>query len=305
MGFMSPSRSVRLVPSRDLCGTTPEEFAVLLERLAPLVEERRRRLADRPGRRRAPGAGRPPFALWLRLLVALTLLRQGTSVRATAQICGVHERSVRRYRDEIEELLSDHGFCPPGGRPPIRTLEDLAAYLRELSTGTVLVDGTEIRRWSPSVWEAQKAAWSGKTKDHVVKATVVADAGRRPVWVEANPSGEGRTGDIAMLRAQQGLMGALQAGVAAGTLVLADRGYPTLRRDLGEDGAITPIYANKHHPDLPQADRIFNRALSSTRMPVEHAIGRMKWWRALTYWRRPVAAFTRTIRAIGILTTLT
>ena len=201
---------------------------MLLERLAPLVEERRRRLADRPGRRRAPGAGRPPFALWLRLLVALTHLRQGTSVRATGQVFGVHERSVRRYRDEIEELLSDHGFCPPGAKRPIRSLEDLAAYLGGLAEGTVLVDGTEVRRWSPYPWEEQKAAWSGKTKDHVVKATVVADAGRRPIWVEANPSGEGRTGDIAMLRAQEGLLAALQAGVAAGTVVVADRGYPTL-----------------------------------------------------------------------------
>jgi len=302
---MGPSRSVRLVPSRDLCGTTPEEFAVLVERLAPLVVERRRRLADRPGRRRAPGAGRRPFPLWLRLLVALTHLRQGTSVRSTGQICGVHERSVRRYRDEIEELLSDHGFCPPGARQPIRTLEDLAVYLRELSAGMVLVDGTEVRRWSPYPWEEQRAAWSGKSRDHVVKATVVADRGRRPVWVEANPSGEGRTNDIAMLRAQGGLLTALQAGVAAGTVVIADRGYPTLTRDLGADGAITPVYANKHHPNIPPTDWDFNRKLSSERMPVEHAIGRMKWWRALTYWRRPVPAFARTIRAVAVLATLT
>jgi len=301
---MTVSHPVCLAPSRDLCGTTPEEFGVLVERLAPLVVERRRRLADRPGRQRAPGAGRRPFPLWLRLLVALTHLRQGTSVRATGQICGVHERSVRRYRDEIEELLSDHGFCPPGAKQPIRTLEDLAAYLRELSAGTVLVDGTEVRRWSPYPWEEQKAAWSGKTKDHVVKATVVADGGRRPVWVEANPSGEGRTNDIAMLRAQEGLLTALQAGVAAGTVVMADRGYPTLTRDLGEDGAITPVYANRYRP-VSEDDQDFNRKLSSERMPVEHAIGRMKWWRALHYWRRPVPAFARTIRAVAVLATLT
>lgn len=277
---------------------------MLLERLAPLVAERRRRLADRPGRLRAPGAGRQPFPLWLRLLVALTLLRQGTSVRATGQICGVHERSVRRYRDEIEELLSDHGFCPPGASRPIRSLEDLTVYLAGLPDQTLLVDGTEMRRWSPYPWEAQKAAWSGKTKDHVVKATVLSDRNRRPIWVEANPSGEGRTGDIAMLRAQDGLMAALQAGAAAGTVVLADRGYPTLTRDLGEDGAITPVYADRYH-SISDYDRIFNRALSSMRMPVEHAIGRMKWWRVLSYWRRPVPAFARTIRAVGILTTLT
>jgi hypothetical protein len=41
------------------------------------------------------------------------------------------------------------------------------------------------------------------------------------------------------------------------------------------------------------------------RMPVEHAIGRLKWWRALAYWLRPTASFDRTAKAIGILATLT
>ncbi len=67
---------------------------------------------------------------------------------------------------------------------------------------------------------------------------------------------------------------------------------------------ITPAYKNRYH-DITADDRMFNRALSSLRMPVEHAIGRMKWWRALHYWRRPAAAFDRTSKAIGVLATLT
>ena len=124
------------------------------------------------------------------------------------------------------------------------------------------------------------------------------------MWVEANPSGEGRTNDIAMLRAQSGLMATLGAVVAAGAVVLADRGYPTLHKDLGDAGVITPVYANRHHP-ISHTDRVFNRALSSMRMPVEHAIGRMEWCRALHHWRRPTAAFDRTTKANGILTSLT
>ena len=301
---MSVSHVTRLGPSRDLCGTTPEQFGDLLVRLAPLAEERKRRLADRAGRERAPGAGRRPFPFWLRLLVALTHLRQGTSVRATADIFGIHERSVRRYRDEVEELLVDHGFLPPGAAQPIRTLEDLAGYGAKLADGTVMVDGTEIRRWSPYVWEDQKAAWSGKTKAHVVKATVVADRYRRPLWVEANPSGEGRTHDITMLGAQSGLLAALAVAVTAGTVVLTDRGYRRLDKDLGVAGVITPVHKPRYRA-MDGEDRMFNRALSSMRMPVEHAAGRMKWWRALHYWRRPTVVFDRTAKAIGILATLT
>lgn len=301
---MAVTRVVRLGPSRELCGTTPEQFADLLIRLAPIAEQRRRELADRPGRMRAPGAGRPPKPFWLRLLVALTLLRQGISVRATAAVFGIHERSVRRYRDEVEELLVIHGFQPVGAARPIRSLEELQGYVEEHGDQVVMVDGTEVRRWSPELWEDQKRAWSGKTKPHVVKATVVSDSSRRPLWVEANPSGDGRTNDIAMLRAQAGLMAMLSVVIGAGVVVLADRGYQTLWKDLGADGVLTPVYKTRYRP-LSDDDNRFNRSLSSRRMPVEHAIGKMKWWHALDYWTRPAEAFDRTSKAIGILATLT
>jgi len=301
---MTVTRVVRLGPSRELCGTTPEQFADLLVRLAPIAEQRRRDLADRPGRLRAPGAGRPPKPFWLRLLVTLTLLRQGMSVRATGRIFGIHERTVRRYRDEVEELLVLHGFQPASAPGPIRSLDDLAVYVEEHGNEAVMVDGTEMRRWSPKLWEDQKRAWSGKTKAHVVKATVVSDSSRRALWVEANPTGEGRTHDITMLRSQTALMAMLSVAVTAGAVVLADRGYRTLYKDLGADGVITPIYKNHNQPLSDEARR-FNRGLSSRRIRVEHAIGAMKWWHTLDYWRRPAEAFDRTAKAIGILTTLT
>src|SRR3990172_11859331 len=101
-----------------MCGTTEEQFAELMVVLAPSVEQRKRRLADRPHRKRAPGPGQKPAPWWLRLLVALTHLRQGSSVRATAAVFGIHERSVRRDRDEGGGGLGGDGVPPPrGGRP--------------------------------------------------------------------------------------------------------------------------------------------------------------------------------------------
>lgn len=296
---------VFLVPSRDLCGASPEQFGELLERLAPLAESARRERAERPGRLRAPGAGRKPYPFWLRLLVALTHLRQGTSVRATGAIFGIHERSVRRYRDEIEELLCSYGFQPPGVSRPIRTLTDLAGYVETLSDGQILVDATEVRRSSPRPWEAQKAAYSGKSRTHVVKATVVtAGDSRRPLWVEANPSGEGRTFDVVMLRQQSTLLATLAALCATGAVVVADRGYRGLWQDLGEEGTLLPVRKPSGRP-YTEEQKSHNRMVNTLRMPAEHAIGRMKWWRALHYWRRSPHRFDRTAKAIGILTALT
>src|SRR4051794_14623111 len=102
---IQPRRLVVVEPSRELCGTTREQFGELLVRLAPLAEAAKRAREQRDGRQRSPGAGQKGAAFWFRLLVALTHLRQGMPCRATARVFGVHERSVRNWRDEIEGLL--------------------------------------------------------------------------------------------------------------------------------------------------------------------------------------------------------
>lgn len=296
-----PARHVVVLePSRELCGTTLEQFGELLERLAPLVEEDRRRRQDRPDRLRRPGAGPKPKAFWLRLLVALTHLRQGSSVRATAKVFGIHERSVRRWRDELERLLVAHGYLPPGATAPIRSLDDLAAHVRALPEDHALIDGTEVARSSPhGDWEAMKAAYSGKSRAHVVKGTMVADQSRRPIWFEPNPSGEGRTHDLTMLRAQATLLAAL---AATGVAVVADKGYRGLPADLGA-AALTPIDKPRGRP-YDEFDAMWNTEHSRLRIPVEHAIGRMKWWRAMREWRRPVDRFDRGGRAVAILASM-
>ncbi len=159
---MVDTRVVRLHSSCNLCGTTPEQFADLLVRLAPIAEQQRRDLSDRTARQRDPGAGRPPKPFWLRLLLALTLLCQGIPIRAYGRTFGIHERTVRRYRDEVEEFLVTHGFQPPSATRSIRSLANLAADVEEHGDETVMVDGTEMRRWSPKAWADQKRPGRGR-----------------------------------------------------------------------------------------------------------------------------------------------
>jgi DDE superfamily endonuclease/Helix-turn-helix of DDE superfamily endonuclease len=298
---MRVRHAVMLGPSRELCGTTPEQFGDLLSRLAPGVEAAYEARARRPGRQRALGGGDKPHPFWLRLLVALTHLRQGTTTRATAAIFGIHERSVRRYRDEVVRLLAEHGCQPPGAARPLRTLDDLRAHLDALETEAVMVDGTEVPRTMPVDWDAQRAAWSGKSKDHVVKGTVVADASRRPLWFEANPTDEGRTHDITMLRMQLGLVGVLAATAAT---VLADKAYVGLRHDIDPNRVLTPQKAPRGGT-LDDLARMVNHDLSSLRMPVEHAVGRMKWWKAMRHWRAATERFGPTGKAIAVLASIT
>jgi len=298
---MRVAHVVVLEPSRELCGTTPVQFADLMERLAPLVEAEYRARGDRPGRQRRVGGGDKPFPFWLRLLIALTHLRQGTTTRATAAMFGVHEKSVRNYRDEIVRLLASHGCQPPGATRPIRTLDDLRAHLDALADETVIVDGTHVPRAKPVDWDGQRAAFNGKDRDHVAKGTVIADTSRRPLWFEANPNGEGRTHDITMLRAQAGLLAVLAATTAT---VLADKAYGGLKYDLDPNRLLTP-WVKPRGGELSELDRDCNHLLSALRMPVEHAVGRMKWWRALRYWRNAMHRFDPTGKAIATLASIT
>lgn len=290
-----------LEPSRELCGTTPAQFADLLGRLAPLLDAAQAARGARPDRKRAVGGGDKPNPLWFRLLVALTHLRQGTSCRATGRIFSIHEWTVRKYRDEIVGLLDAHGCQPPGAPRPIRSLEDLRVYLDGLATECCMVDGTQVPRSMPVDFDAQRAAWSGKAKDHVATGTVLADSGRRPLWFEANPNGEGRTHDVTMLRAQLALLAVLAATTAT---VVADKAYVGLRADLDPARVLTP-WVKPRGGVLSVEDRDANHLLSALRMPVEHAIGRMKWWRAFRYWRNDMTRFGPTGKAVAVLASIT
>jgi hypothetical protein len=292
--------AVKVRPSRALCGTTIEEFADLVIRLAPLVEAARDRRLERPDRKRAPGAGVKPTPFRFRLLVALTHLRLGTSLRATGSMFGIDEKSVRNWRDELEELLVDHGVAVPDRAEPVRTLADLACWLHDRPEDDyVIIDGTNVARPRPGDWQAQRPAWSSKSHDHVVKGTVVCDSTGNPVWFEANPNGEGRTHDIAMLRSGT-LLGVLALSAVT---ILADQGYQGLAGEVAGD-VYTPI-RRKPRKRLDRDDRLYNHALAQSRIRVEHSIGRLKRWGVMRQHRRRPDTFDRVGQATVVLDSLT
>ena len=92
-----------------------------------------------------------------------------------------------RYRDEVCRLLAAHGCQAPGGELPHSAPRGPGAYLAAMPQ--VMVDATEVPQSMPIDWAAQRAAWSGKTKDHVVKATVLADPSRRLVRGQSHRGG--------------------------------------------------------------------------------------------------------------------
>lgn len=116
---------------------------------------------------------------------------------------------------------------------PARSVEDLLDCVEANEVDRIAVDGTETRRSQPSDYEAQKAPYSGETRAHAVKASAIADDRRRSLWFSANPSGEGRTHDIRMLRSQTGLLATLAAVAALGVWVMGDTADERLAGEIG------------------------------------------------------------------------
>lgn len=85
----------------------------------------------------------------------------------------------------------------------------------------------------------------------------------------------GRVSDLLLLRAT-GVMRRLPEEV----VVRVDKGYEGLEEEYPEVKVQKPKKARRGHP-LTVLEKILNRAMSTLRIPVEHAIGHLKKYRLL------------------------
>lgn len=260
---------------RSMTGLSVAAFDLLLpDLLAAFAADRRRRL-DRPGRRRAVGGG-DNFDLDVadQFLLTVVWLRHYPTQECLGYLFGVSDstalRAVRRCLPLLEQSGRDTLRLPDPGRGQRR---DLPALLQGTPELAVIVDTFEQRTQRPR--RRQRAYYSGKKKAHTLKSQVAVDEDGRVADVgESRP---GRWADLKVLR-RSGLIGKLlRAKVGA----LGDLAY------LGLDGlspklrGATPRRKPRGR-QRPEEDRRYNRAFARRRITVEHAIGRLRRYQALT-----------------------
>lgn len=260
---------------RALTGLTVAAFDDLLPELrAAFVAAHRRRL-DRPDRQRAYGGG-DAFDLGIddQFLLTIVWLRHYPTQECLGYLFGVSDstalRAVRRGLPVLEQSGRDTMRLPDPGRGRRR---DLPALLKETPALAVVVDTFEQRTHRPG--RRQRAYYSGKKKAHTLKSQVAVDEDGRVV--DVGPTRPGPMADLTVFR-RSGLAGRLaRAGVGA----LGDLAY------VGIDGAVrglrgaTPRRKPRGKP-RPAADRRYNRAFARRRIVVEHTIGRLRRFQALT-----------------------
>jgi DDE superfamily endonuclease/Helix-turn-helix of DDE superfamily endonuclease len=273
--------SLRTHPAvfRHLTGLTVPAFDALAADVVPAVEAAHRRSLDRPDRQRAVGAG-GTFGLGAadQVLMAVVWLRQYPTQEALGFLFGVSDstalRAVRRCLPALAQAGQDTMRMPD---PGAGRRKPLPAVLADTPGLAVVIDTFEQRTHRPK--RRQRAYDSGKKKAHTRKSQVGVDeeSGR---FVDVSDSVPGPWADIKLLKTSR-LLRRLPDGVGG----IGDLAYVGIA-GLHPKGLGASPRRKPRGRDRPPEDRRYNRAFSRRRIIVEHAIGRLRRFRAVAHVNR-------------------
>jgi len=261
---------------RAMTGLSVGEFDALAAELLPAYATAERVRLGRPGRRRAIGGGRR-FTLPPRdhLLLAVVWLRRYPTNAVLGYLFGVSEYVALRTVARVMPLLEAHGLdtmrLPDPGKWHRPRLDDL---LRDTPGLAVLIDTFEQRVQRPKGRAEADAHYSGKKRQHTLKAQVAVDEVTGEI-VDVAPSVRGPTHDLTLIK-DSGLLARLPAGVGA----LGDLAYLGLAEAHPAGLGATPRRKPRGRP-RPEVDIAYNRAFARRRVKAEHAIGRLRRYEAL------------------------
>ena len=262
---------------RSLTGLSVAQFDALCADALPRYAEAERLRHTRPDRRRAIGGG-SQFTLAVRdhLLLSVVWLRVYPTYPLLGYLFGVSEfvaqRALKRVLPVLEAAGLDTMRLPDPGRGHRRALDDL---LRETPDLAVLIDTYEqpVQRHKE---RTQADRWySGKKRAHTVKTQVAVDEGDQRI-VDVAPSEPGPMADVSVLR-RSGFLSRVPRGVG----VLGDLAYVGMTEGYPAVPGAWPRRKPRGKP-RPAGDVAYNTAFARRRVPVEHAIGRMRRYQAVT-----------------------
>jgi len=206
---------------------------------------------------------------------------------------GVDRSTISTAVRQVRPLLANRGFATPAGQR-LHTLADVLAYAAAEGL-TVRLDGTEIQVRRPKANRPGRRAFvSGKRKQNTIKATVASDANGRPMW--AGAIRPGRQHDQTAVRTE-GIDDLLDA--YPDVTFLVDSGYRGLANDHPDQVIAPPLKPRKDAPPKEiAAYETARKTQSSQRIPAEHAIAAIKWWRTLQRFTGRRDVLPETIRTI-------
>lgn len=261
---------------QSMTGLKLTEFAHLVWDIQPLLEAARLTRLARPKRSRVSGGGsHSKLDARDQILMAVIWLRVYPTNEVMAYLFNVSDSTVSRIVNRVVPLLADSGkdtFRMPDPRRKHR--RELADLFKEVPELDVLIDSFEQRVQRHKTRDEADRYYSGKKKQHTLKSQVTIDKVTGLI-VHISSSVVGPTSDILLLE-YSGLLKALPAECQAG----GDLGYVGINKLIPERGH-TPR-RKPRGKDRPAEDVVYNTAFARRRIGVEHSIGRLRIYQALT-----------------------
>ena len=254
-----------------LFGVSVSDFSRILGSLEKLWE------SEVIGRYKRPGR---PFSLCLADMVLMVLLyyRSYTTQIFISYLFNLDASNVCRIIKLLEPLLVQVVALPE------------AKSLSQEEIETILLDATEQAIERPK--HDQKPYYSGKKKHHTLKIEIRITETGKIIFVSG--SCPGATHDYALYKTQPPL--------DARSRCYADSGYQGIQ-ELHPNAEI-PYKKSKNKP-LTEEEKEYNTALARIRVPVEHAIGKMKRFRILSdKYRKKRKRYDEKVKIIAGITNL-
>jgi hypothetical protein len=262
MNYAELASKPRLLKS--LTGLTVSEFEALLPSFGRAWETFVTDTFKHGHRQRAYGAGRKAVLSSLedKLLFILVYFRQYPTQEVQGYLFGMGQAQANEWVHRLASLLKEALGAElhlPERRPA--KLKDVLSACPEL---VFLIDGTERPINRPQDGEKQKRFYSGKKKKHTVKNNIVTDRNRKVLYLSDTYEGKKHDKKIADEEGH---------GFPSGSRLLQDTGFQGYR-----PAGVTILQPKKkpRKGELTADEKVFNRAVSSVRIVVEHALGGVK-----------------------------
>ena len=262
---------------RAATGLTSSEFDDYATPLAIKLAEQARRVLERSDRQRAIGGGRNQDLDGRdQLLLTVVWLRLYPTYEVLGYLFGISDSSAYRVVKRCLPLLEETGReeiqCSQAHAARKRGY-NLEGIFEQIPGLAVIVDAFEQEIERPSKRQEADSYYSGKKKRHTMKSQVTVDAYTGEI-LDVAPSEPGRSQDKGCFN---------RSGTAErlpeDTAYMADLGYPGLEKDLSL--AAIPRKKPREKP-RPEEDKDYNTMFASKRVIVEHTIGRIRSYQALT-----------------------
>lgn len=268
MNFSKIAKNPRLC--RALTGMGYQEFSDLVPVFETSLIELR---MQKPNRKRKVGAGQKGKlpTIESKLFFILFYLKNYPTYDVLGFLSD-KERShaceaVRLYSKALKKALGRELVLP---KRKITSVEEFFALFPEAKD--VFLDGTERHIQRPKNGRRQRKTYSGKKKATTRKNIVMTDEKKRILLL--SPTKSGRRHDK---RLSDKIM--LVEHIPRDIGVWADLGFQGIQHV--HPNVLIPKRGSKKHP-LTKEERQDNKVISSFRMKVEHAIGGVKRYRALS-----------------------